>query len=183
MGAGGGLLGRSACARKPAADQIRLVRSGDAAEIKAIACQIIPDDETPGAERAGVIWFIDRALAGYDQDKRSSTRAVWPKRKPSAPSCFRDSSMHRQPHQRAADPAAARRDRKDRFFPAGALSHHARILRPSQDGGNRGEVGWKLLGVEHSMQFSAAFRLLRRAGAQGRREMSVSFVPPKQWIS
>jgi gluconate 2-dehydrogenase gamma chain len=41
-----------------------------AAEIKAIAAQIIPDDDTPGAERAGVIWFIDRSLAGYDQDKQ-----------------------------------------------------------------------------------------------------------------
>jgi gluconate 2-dehydrogenase gamma chain len=41
-----------------------------AVEIRAIAAQIIPDDDTPGAERAGVIWFIDRALAGYDQDKQ-----------------------------------------------------------------------------------------------------------------
>lgn len=42
-----------------------------AAEIKAIASQIIPDDATPGAETAGVIWFIDRALAGYDRDKQA----------------------------------------------------------------------------------------------------------------
>ena len=42
----------------------------DAAEIKAIAAQIIPDDNTPGAGTAGVIWFIDRSLAGYDQDKQ-----------------------------------------------------------------------------------------------------------------
>src|SRR5580658_3869187 len=42
----------------------------DAAEIKAIASQIIPDDNTPGAGTAGVILFIDRSLAGYDQDKQ-----------------------------------------------------------------------------------------------------------------
>ncbi len=42
-----------------------------AAEIKAIAAQIIPDNETPGAEQAGVIWFIDRSLSGYDQDKQA----------------------------------------------------------------------------------------------------------------
>ena len=41
-----------------------------AAEIKAIASQIIPDDDTPGADAAGVIWFIDRSLGGYDQDKQ-----------------------------------------------------------------------------------------------------------------
>src|SRR5450755_3075621 len=45
-----------------------------AAEIEAIAAQILPDDETPGARMAGVIWFIDRALAGYDQDKQQLYR-------------------------------------------------------------------------------------------------------------
>jgi gluconate 2-dehydrogenase gamma chain len=43
-----------------------------AAEIEAIAAQIIPDDDTPGARQAGVIQFIDRALAGYDQDKQDA---------------------------------------------------------------------------------------------------------------
>jgi hypothetical protein len=46
----------------------------DAAEIKAIAAQIIPDDNTPGAGTAGVIWFIDRSLDGYDQDKQELYR-------------------------------------------------------------------------------------------------------------
>lgn len=40
------------------------------AEIEAIAAQILPDGETPGARAAGVIWFIDAALSGYDRDKR-----------------------------------------------------------------------------------------------------------------
>jgi gluconate 2-dehydrogenase gamma chain len=41
-----------------------------AAEIRAIAAQIIPADGGPGAEQAGVIFFIDRALAGYDRDQQ-----------------------------------------------------------------------------------------------------------------
>src|SRR2546425_7231212 len=57
-------------ARTSAATRFALFDLATAAEIKAIAAQIIPDDDTPGADRAGVIWFIDRALAGYDQDKR-----------------------------------------------------------------------------------------------------------------
>jgi len=32
-----------------------------AAEIKAVAGEIIPETDTPGADRAGVIWFIDAA--------------------------------------------------------------------------------------------------------------------------
>ncbi|MBV8551855.1 MAG: gluconate 2-dehydrogenase subunit 3 family protein [Acidobacteriaceae bacterium] len=45
-----------------------------AGEIEAIADTIIPGDETPGAREAGVIWFIDGALAGYDKDQREIYR-------------------------------------------------------------------------------------------------------------
>src|SRR5262244_4402240 len=41
-----------------------------AAEIEAIAAQIIPTDDTPGAREARVIYFIDRALATFDKDKQ-----------------------------------------------------------------------------------------------------------------
>jgi gluconate 2-dehydrogenase gamma chain len=57
-------------AQNSQSDQLIWFNPADAAEIKAIAAQIIPDDNTPGATTAGVIWFIDRSLAGFDQDKR-----------------------------------------------------------------------------------------------------------------
>jgi gluconate 2-dehydrogenase gamma chain len=39
--------------------------SVDAADIDAIAAQIIPSDATPGAREAGVVHFIDRALSSF----------------------------------------------------------------------------------------------------------------------
>lgn len=42
-----------------------------AAEIEAVAAQIIPTDDTPGAREACVIHFIDRALMTFDSDKQS----------------------------------------------------------------------------------------------------------------
>jgi hypothetical protein len=57
-------------AQNSESSQLMWFNPADAAEIKAIAAQIIPDDDTPGAGTAGVIWFIDRSLAGYDQDKQ-----------------------------------------------------------------------------------------------------------------
>ncbi len=41
-----------------------------AAEIEAIAAQIIPTDETPGAREAGVIYFIDHALSTFDEESQ-----------------------------------------------------------------------------------------------------------------
>ena len=57
-------------AQNSQSDQLIWFNPADAAEIKAIAAQIIPDDNTPGAGTAGVIWFIDRSLAGFDRDKQ-----------------------------------------------------------------------------------------------------------------
>jgi hypothetical protein len=36
-------------------------------DIKAIAEQILPANDTAGASQAGVIWFIDEALGGFRQ--------------------------------------------------------------------------------------------------------------------
>src|SRR6185369_17775265 len=41
-----------------------------AAEIEAVAAQIIPTDDTPGAREARVVYFIDRALTTFDKDKQ-----------------------------------------------------------------------------------------------------------------
>src|ERR1700683_4625853 len=46
----------------------------EAMEISAIASQIIPSDDSPGAREAGVIYFIDRALATFEADQRDAYR-------------------------------------------------------------------------------------------------------------
>src|SRR4029453_4760047 len=37
----------------------------DASDIEAVTAQLVPTDDTPGAREAGVIHFIDRALATF----------------------------------------------------------------------------------------------------------------------
>jgi gluconate 2-dehydrogenase gamma chain len=41
----------------------------EAMNIRALTAGILPETETPGAEQAGVVHFIDAALAGYDHDQ------------------------------------------------------------------------------------------------------------------
>lgn len=43
-----------------------------AAEVEAMAAQIIPTDATPGAREARVIQFIDRALVTFDSENQSA---------------------------------------------------------------------------------------------------------------
>src|ERR1700688_21532 len=56
-------------ASKPAT--LSVLSEAEAREIEALAAQIIPSDSTAGAREAGVIYFIDRALATYDAGKRA----------------------------------------------------------------------------------------------------------------
>ncbi len=49
--------------------------AADAADVDAVAAQIIPTDDTPGAREAGVIYFIDRALATFFSQLASDYRA------------------------------------------------------------------------------------------------------------
>lgn len=50
--------------------KLRYFEPGSAAEVAALAAQIIPSDETAGAKEAGVIVFIDHALATFEESKR-----------------------------------------------------------------------------------------------------------------
>src|SRR4249919_272153 len=45
-----------------------------AAEVEAMAAQIIPTDSTPGAREARVVNFIDRALTTFEKDRQADYR-------------------------------------------------------------------------------------------------------------
>src|SRR5436305_8588133 len=57
--------------RSAAPAAFTVLTPAQALEISAIASQIIPSDDSPGAREAGVIYFIDRALATFDAEKRA----------------------------------------------------------------------------------------------------------------
>ena len=122
--------------------------SATAAEIQAIAACIIPDDDTPGANAAGVIWFIDRALAGYDQDKRDvyskGLADVQSKRVAMFPASTSISSL--TPDQQIALLTAVQ---STEFF---RLVRFHTIL-----GFFSHPTGSKLIGIEHSMQYQPPF--------------------------
>ena len=54
-----------AAAVTPAAVKLAFFTAAEAADVEAVAAQIIPTDDTPGAREAGVVYFIDRALATF----------------------------------------------------------------------------------------------------------------------
>ena len=127
-----------------------------AAEIEAIASQILPSDETPGAREAGIIYFIDRALTTFDKDKqqayRSGLEAIQAKRKelfPQAQSIAGLTSDQQIALLHAIE--------KTEFFELLRMHTLIGFLGAPSYGGNRGQVGWKLIGFEDRMAFEPPF--------------------------
>src|SRR5215468_10621991 len=51
------------------------LNAADAADVEALAAQIIPSGATPGAREAHAVYFIDRALATVFTDRATAFRA------------------------------------------------------------------------------------------------------------
>jgi gluconate 2-dehydrogenase gamma chain len=134
-----------------------------AAEIEALASAIIPSDATPGAREAGVIFFVDRALASFDRDKRElyseGLSTAQQKRREMFPQSTSIAALSdAQCHELAAS------IEKTEFFEQ--LRTHTVIgfLATPEWGGNRNEVGWKLIGFEDTGVFQPPFGYYDRPG-------------------
>jgi gluconate 2-dehydrogenase gamma chain len=118
-----------------------------AAEVEAIAAQIIPTDETPGAREAGVIYFVDRALTTFDKDKQGEYRdglaAVQKKRAEMFPASKSIASL--KPADQLALVTAID---GTPFFETIRTHTIMGFLAIPTRGGNRGLIGWKMMGVD-----------------------------------
>jgi gluconate 2-dehydrogenase gamma chain len=127
-----------------------------AADIAAITSQIIPSDDGPGAAEAGVVYFIDRALATFDVDKREDYRngmaAVQEKRRSMFPNSTSVASLS-APKQIEL----VRAIESSEFFELLRVHTLMGFLGNPSYGGNRGKTGWKHIGFDDAMVFEPPF--------------------------
>jgi|EndMetStandDraft_5_1072996.scaffolds.fasta_scaffold01352_8 gluconate 2-dehydrogenase subunit 3-like protein len=137
-------------------EKFSFFNASEAADVEAVAAQIIPTDDTPGAREAGVIVFIDRALATFLSHLADDYRAG-----------FADFQASFRKWRPGAGPfASLNSDQQieflktvDRtpFFESTRLLTLLGMFTMPKYGGNRDGIGWKLLGFEHQASFQAPF--------------------------
>jgi gluconate 2-dehydrogenase gamma chain len=127
-----------------------------AADIDAMASQIIPTDDTPGAHEARVVFFIDRALVTFARESKGlylqGLKDLQAKTKELFPSATKFSAL--TPPQQIQVLTAIE---KSPFF--NTVRNHTVIgfFASPMHGGNHDKVGWKLIGFDDSLDFKPPF--------------------------
>lgn len=139
------LLAISAAAREARAAKIfKVLTADEAADIESIAAEIIPTDDTPGAREAGVIWFIDSALAADHADQQQVVRTGLAQLRGAV----------RSPGFAALDAARKqellRSIESTEFFKTIRTLTVMGFLADPRYGGNRDHIGWNTIGFSHA---------------------------------
>ncbi len=120
-----------------------------AREIEAMAAQIIPSDDSPGAREAHAVYFIDRALVTFEREKQPSyTRGLedlHAKTQELFPRAQRFSELGSEDQLRLL-----RAIENSDFFEIVRVHTIMGFLSNPEYGGNSNQVGWKLIGIEES---------------------------------
>lgn len=142
------------------------LRPDEARDLEAIAAQIFPSDETPGAREAGVIYFLDRALGTFSAGLLEPTRTGLADIRARARE--RRGAASFAELDDAAQVALLREIEQTPFFGGVRFLTIAGMFADPSHGGNRDTVGWQLLGMEMRSAFQPPFgyydREYREAG-------------------
>jgi gluconate 2-dehydrogenase gamma chain len=135
---------------------LKTLSAAEAAEVDAIANQIVPGGDTPGARDARVIYFIDNALGSFFAAQLPAFRkglvdfqAAYAKRFGTA-----------KPFSAAGDAAQIawlHEVDKTPFFQAVRRLTIVGLIALPKYGGNHDNLGWKLLGVEDNHVWTPPF--------------------------
>jgi gluconate 2-dehydrogenase gamma chain len=142
--------------------KLEVLSADQAAEIEAAACRILPTDDTPGAREAGVIYFIDRALATFAADNRQDYEKGLPVLQAKMREMFPGTPRFSQATPDQQD-AVLKALEGQPIFELILMHTVMGFLADPARGGNRGEVGWKLIGFDDSAAFAPPFGYYDRA--------------------
>lgn len=127
-----------------------------AAEVEAIAAQIIPTDDMPGAREARVVYFIDKSLVTFARDQqepfREGLKQTQAKLRELYPgtTTFAAASSEQQI-------ATLKAIEQKPFFDAFRGGVVTGFLSDPERGGNYQEAGWKVIGFDNSHVFQPPF--------------------------
>ena len=128
----------------------------EAVEIECVAAQIIPTDDSPGAREAGTIYFIDRALTTFDQDKQAAYTQGLKDLSAKTHELFPDADTFSGLNS-AQQIRVLTAIEKTPFFALVRLHTIVGFFANPEYGGNHEKIGWNLIGFEDKFAWEPPF--------------------------
>jgi hypothetical protein len=138
---------QAACSARDEGAAFETITAAEAREIVAVAARIIPTTDTPGATEAGAVYFFDKALGSFFShyleigrmqlaDFQSGIAAAYP-----GAALFSDLDE-------ADQDAYLGTQEESPFFQGARMLTIFGVFAMSKYGGNRDNIGYKLLGMD-----------------------------------
>src|SRR6267143_4504424 len=143
-------------AQSTAPTKLEYLTTEQAAEIEAVAAQIIPTDDTPGAREAKVIYFIDRALITFDKDKQGQYVKGLKELQSRQKKMFKNSAKFSGLNSEQQIKVLKAFEKNEFIEVVRAHTIMGFFADPSY-GGNYNKIGWKLIGFEDDFSFKSPF--------------------------
>jgi gluconate 2-dehydrogenase gamma chain len=147
------------CAREDARNrsEFKTLTAAEAHAMRALAAQIIPsDNDGTGAEEAGAVYFIDRALAeAYFAESLALIRAGLADLDQRARAINGKWEFGSLPSSQQM--AIIREIERQPFFAAARTLVVLGTFADPSHGGNRNQVGWKLVKMDHQPTYTTPF--------------------------
>lgn len=155
-----GLLAVSAaaCSARDAEAKFDVLTADEAREFDALSARLLPTTDTPGAREAGVVWFLDKSFGSIMKDNLEEARDGLDDFQAGLGDLFPDARRFSDLSEADQDRYLATREATP-FFEFIRFATLAGFLGMSSYGGNRDQLGWKLIGfgTEHHQAWQSPF--------------------------
>ena len=130
--------------------------AGEAETIDALSSRIIPSvDKRPGAHEAGVVFFVDKALATFNAGQKKMYAEGVQDLNRRAADMFNGAAFSKLTSAQQDD--VIRAVEKSPFFQAVRFDTIVGTFALPTWGGNRDYAGWHMIGLEHQPRFQPPF--------------------------
>lgn len=140
-------VSQAACTARDAGAAFENITSAEAREFIAVAARILPTTDTPGATEAGAVYFADKAFGSFLADTLELARVQLAEFlsgiKEAYPGADRFSDL-----DEADQDAYLKMKERSPFFQGARFLTIFGVFGMASYGGNRDDIGWKLLGMD-----------------------------------
>lgn len=138
---------QAACTAKEQGATFETLSAAEAREVIAIAARILPTTDTPGATEAGVVYFVDKALGSFLQGSVEMARGLLADFQSGIKDAYAGASRFSDLDAADQDAYLKAHENSQFFFGIRFLTV-AGVFGMSHWGGNRDDIGWKLVGMD-----------------------------------